>query len=254
MANKLFEKYDREHITDDILQKASQLFSKNYGVWGKEAAKVIGPFAKEGSPVKMSKDRLRTQCLPSSADCSYVRVLVDGHLAGNAFACRWIYKDKVVCWITQLVVDRDYRERGLALGLLQMLKQDDDGIYGLVSSHAAACLAATKVFGNGIAAVNLDFIREHGEAIMKASPVSYIKDAKPTGNLFNPKAADGTVSCLNTSFFVDHTEPLEALEGIREQMDWPLGELIDGHEFLVIVEARRRARSKFRSKSLSPAA
>ncbi len=89
---------------------------------------------------------------------------------------------------------------------------------------------------------------------MNASPISYIKDAKPTGNLFNPEAADGTVSCVNTSFFVDHTEPLEALECVREEMDWPLGEVIDGHEFLLILEARRRARSKSRSKSLSPAA
>jgi len=48
MESKLFQKYDRDHITDDILQEASQLFSKNYGVWGKEAARVIGPSAKEG--------------------------------------------------------------------------------------------------------------------------------------------------------------------------------------------------------------
>src|SRR5437762_12452253 len=96
----------------------------------------------------MSKDRLRTQYLPSGAECSYVRVIVDGHLAGNAFACRWTYEGKVICWVTQLVVDRDYRERGLALGLLNDLKQDDDDIYGLVSSHPAACLAAAKVFGS----------------------------------------------------------------------------------------------------------
>ena len=73
---------------------------------------------------------------------------MDGHLAGNVFACRWTYKDRVVCWITQLVVDRRYRERGLALDLLNQLKQDGDGIYGLVSSHPVACLAATKAFGS----------------------------------------------------------------------------------------------------------
>jgi hypothetical protein len=95
----------------------------------------------------MSKDRLRAQCLPPGAECSYVTVTVDGHLAGNAFACRWKCNAQNICWVTQLVVDRNYRERGLAVGLLTELKLDDDDIYGLVSSHPAACLAAAKAFG-----------------------------------------------------------------------------------------------------------
>jgi hypothetical protein len=75
-------------------------------------------------------------------------VIVDDCLAGNAFACRWMYNGKCVCWITQLVVHRDYRERGLAVGLLNGLRASDDDIYGLVSSYPAACLAAAKVFGS----------------------------------------------------------------------------------------------------------
>jgi hypothetical protein len=74
-------------------------------------------------------------------------VIVDGQLAGNAFACQWMANDKAVCWITQLVVDRDFRELGLAKGLLSQLKQPDIDLYGLMSSHPAACLAAAKAFG-----------------------------------------------------------------------------------------------------------
>jgi hypothetical protein len=98
--------------------------------------------------VRLSKNRLRAQCLPDNATCSYVRVTVEDRLAGNAFACRWSYKDKIVCWVTQLVVHNDFRERGLAVGLLNLLRQDDDAIYGLMSSHPAACLAAAKAFGS----------------------------------------------------------------------------------------------------------
>jgi len=101
-----------------------------------------------GSRVKLSKTRLRAQYLPDDASCSYVRVSVDDRLAGNAFACRWSYKDKIVCWVTQLVVHSDFRERGLAAGLLNQLRHDDDSIYGLMSSHPAACLAAAKAFGS----------------------------------------------------------------------------------------------------------
>jgi hypothetical protein len=80
----------------------------------------------------MAKDRLRAQCLPKDTTCSFVRVTADSCLAGNAFACRWTYNNRTVCWITQLVVHRDYRECGLAVGLLNELKNDDD-IYGLAS-------------------------------------------------------------------------------------------------------------------------
>ncbi|MCJ1367446.1 hypothetical protein MMC16_006579 [Acarospora aff. strigata] len=188
MEKKLFEKYERDQITDDILREASQLFSKNYGIWGKEAARVVGPFAKE--------------------------------------------------------VGRKYRERGLAVDLLNQLRRDDDCIYGIASSHAAACLAAARAFGSGIEAIQLGFICEHAAAILKASPIGYIKDAKVRGELFNPEVTHGTVSSVDTNYICDHTEPLEALENVREVMDWPLGELIEGYEFLVILEARRLVRPK----------
>lgn len=96
----------------------------------------------------MSKDMLRAGYLPMNAACSYVKVTVDGCLAGNALACRWSYQNKSVCWITQLVVHRDYRERGIAVGLLNELRQEQDDIYGVIGSHAAACLATAKAFGS----------------------------------------------------------------------------------------------------------
>jgi hypothetical protein len=44
MAKKIYEKYEAGQITDRGLQQASQLFSENYGIWGKEAeARVPSP-------------------------------------------------------------------------------------------------------------------------------------------------------------------------------------------------------------------
>jgi hypothetical protein len=59
----------------------------------------------------------------------------------------------------------------------------------------------------------------------------------------------GVVSSVYTKFFVDHTEPLEALAWVREGLEWPLGELFDGYEFLLMMEVRRRDRSRSRSVS-----
>jgi len=151
------------------------------------------------------------------------------------------------------------------MGLLNQLRHDDDDIYSLMSSHPAACLAAAKAFGSkrisisvvnptlnitgSISTVRLDFIKAHAEKIMKASPIRYVKDAKLRGSLFNSEDASGLVSSVDTGFWVDHTEPLEALAWAQEIVDWPLGELHDGHEFLLVLEARRRTRSRSRSTS-----
>jgi hypothetical protein len=163
MAKQVFERFNGTELTDRMLEEAAQLFNENYGIWGVNPTNP-GPAPKPGklgsptlnfvtdvrlgSPVKLSKSRLRAQYLPDHATSSYVRVTVEDRLAGNAFACRWSYKNTNVCWVTQLVVHSDFRERGLAAGLLNQLRQDDDGIYGLMSSHPAACLAAAKAFGS----------------------------------------------------------------------------------------------------------
>lgn len=217
--------------------------------------------------MKLSKGRLRAQCLLEDVECSYVKVTVEDHLAGNAFACRWKVKDKTVCWITQLVVHGDYRERGLAVGLLNCLRRDDDNIYGLMSSHPAACLAAAKAFGSkrhtnpfydnfgihcllgSINSVATSFIRDNASSVMKQSPIDYVRNAVLRGNLFESDDTSGVISSVCTNFFVDHAEPLEALYWVRRGLSWPLGELLDGHEFLLMIEPRLRRR--FRSRSAS---
>jgi len=243
MDTKIYQGFNGDEVTDKMLEEASKLFSENYGVWGEHAAQLMGKFAKAGSPVRLSKERLRKEYLPSGIS-SYVRVSVNGHLAGNAFACRWSVAGRTICWITQLVVHRDYRERGLASGLLNEIKLDGDDVYGVMSSHPAACLAASKAFGSSINTVSLEFMKDNAESIMRASPVGYVRDAKLRGSLFDSKDARGLVCSVDSGFFVDHEEPLEALAYVRESMDWPLGELLDGHEFILILEARRRSRSR----------
>ncbi|OCK74578.1 hypothetical protein K432DRAFT_469111 [Lepidopterella palustris CBS 459.81] len=217
MKKKVYEGFSSDEVTDEMLEEASKLFSEKYGVWS--------------SHVRLSKERLRNEYDPSGIS-SYVRVSVNGHFAGNAFACRWIVDDRTVCWITQLVVHHDCRERGLATGLLNEIKLDGDDVYGVMSSHPAACLAASKAFGN------------NAESIMKASPVGHVQDAKLRGRLFDSTDTSGLVSSVDTGFFVNHEEPLEALAWVRELMEWPFGELLDGHEFVLILQARRRFRSR----------
>lgn len=217
--------------------------------------------------MKMSPARLRSQCLPDNAKTFYVQVTVDGVLAGNVFACRWDYEGRQVCWITQLVVHGDYREQHIATTLLSALMDPDDDAYGIMSSHPAACKALAKaiggtwhcdIFGTGLtnhedfrfADVSLDFAQAHAAGVMAASPVEYIKAAKLRGSLFDSSDTSGLVSGVDTGFYVDHEEPLQALTWMMEHGSWPLGDLPEGHEFLFLVEMSGRRRS--RSASCKP--
>jgi hypothetical protein len=94
-------------------------------------------------------------------------------------------------------------------------------------------------------------MKENAEAIMKASPIHYIQVAKLRGKLFNPHDDSGLISSVDTGFYVDHEEPLDALLWVRDSIEWPLGELWDGHEFILIIQASRRSRSRSRSTGRS---
>jgi hypothetical protein len=65
--------------------------------------------------------------------------------------------------------------------------------------------------------------------------VDYIKTMELRGSLFEDNCTTGAISSVFTNFYVDHTEPLEALKRFKENTGWVLGELFDGHEFLVIL-------------------
>lgn len=88
--------------------------------------------------------------------------------------------------------------------------------------------------------LDLDFIKAHAEMIIDTSPVSYLKNARLHGSLFQDGIDGGAVCSVNTEFFVDHDEPLQTLKRWEERQDmaWPLGELAEGHEFLCIVPSK----------------
>ena len=70
--------------------------------------------------------------------------------------------------------------------------------------------------------------------IFNVTPVEYLRDIKLRGSLFGDDSS-GAVSCVYTEFYVDHKEPLEALNIFRSRNRWCLGELLDGHEFLILL-------------------
>ncbi|KAL1837558.1 hypothetical protein VTK73DRAFT_4658 [Phialemonium thermophilum] len=70
---------------------------------------------------------------------------------------------------------------------------------------------------------------------MRASPIRYVREATLRGTLFDRQDHSGLVSGVDTGFFVDHEEPRQALERVRKCWHWPLGDLPEGHEYLLVL-------------------
>ncbi|KAK7408898.1 hypothetical protein QQX98_008902 [Neonectria punicea] len=240
--SQLYETFPRDDLTDEMIADAARLFTENYGVWG-------GDSRLRGKRVTLTAKRLREEYLPEDGECRYTRVTSDGKLVGNAFTSRWNWNGKRVCWVTQLVVHRDHRGKGIASILLKMSMVESDDVYGIMSSHPYACMAAATMFGTSIENVSLDFIREHSDVILKASPIQYVKEAAVSGTLFDANDSTGLISGVNTKFLVDHEEPLDALRQVRSSRRWPLGGLAEGYEYLLVVPAKlRRSKASLASK------
>ena len=88
--------------------------------------------------------------------------------------------------------------------------------------------------GASIYDVDLDFISRNAKKVLEASNIGYLKAAKLWGSIFQAGGDTGAVSSVFTEFYVDHDEPLEALDRFKARSQWRLGELLDGHEYLVL--------------------
>jgi hypothetical protein len=121
--------------------------------------------------------------------------------------------------------------------LIKLCENEKDDRFGILSSYPFAIMAALRAFGRGVEKVDLSIAKADATKTMDTSPVEYVRTAKLRGSLFDDNTADGTVSCADTNFFVDHTEPLEALAAVHAKgTSWPFGDLPEGFEFLVFVD------------------
>lgn len=142
-----------------------------------------------------------------------------------------------------------------------MLKQqhhpwvDDVTIMGIASSHPAACNSLCNLFSKisfrvpskfaehpaadgSIRDVELPFITLHAAAALRCSPIPYLSAAPPCGAL---AGTPGGSYSADTSFFVDHAEPQEILQTYNKDNKWAFGELLDGHEFVVLIPVPGRS-------------
>jgi GNAT superfamily N-acetyltransferase len=220
-----------ESINEDLLEKCAKLFSTNYGIWGEKGVK-------PGKPVTLSASRLKSQYLFNPRTCSVVTAMTykSDELVGHAFVCRFPFLDGnksfwsfshragVAAWVTQLVVRKDMRSKGIATELFAKVWTKDNIAWGLVTSHPHAVRALERATGKVCVP---QIMSKHAETLMKASEIPYIQNCKVT--------ITGTQSIIHSNFFVDHKEVNEFL---KNEENWRLGALEEGDEFFALVASR----------------
>ncbi|THH04297.1 hypothetical protein EW146_g10212 [Bondarzewia mesenterica] len=205
-SSLIYIAHDGNEINDALLDRCAKLFSNNYGIWGQSPTATQGPKPGSSPPTFTYPMRL-----------TRMQAVGLGCLAAG-------FTSRRVDWVTQLVVSVTARKRYIATSLLQMLKLHPifHGItaIGLVSSHPSACHALSNYTDFSIHSVDMSFCQQNAKSILEASPVDYVS----TWSFMAPYSRT--------------IEPLEALAAYRARGKWLLGELLDGHEFLIILPAQ----------------
>lgn len=116
-------------LSDEQLEKCAALFSENYGNYSLRSQ--IRP----GENVRMGVAYYRNNYVREDYSAALAQ---DGEkIVGQAFYIRKSYADSgIMTWIVQLVVDRDYRQKGIASTLLHSIWGfSDDYAWGLASAN-----------------------------------------------------------------------------------------------------------------------
>jgi hypothetical protein len=152
-------------------------------------------------------------------------------------------------WISQLVVHHDHRGQGYASTLLRALINSQNPLaVGIASSHPHGILALKRAARS---LFDQDFIKAHVTHILGICNVTYLANKSLVGTVFQtiPNIDERTPKALiNSEFHIDHREPLEALSNLPIDVQWPLGPLLEGHEFIVVFEVGKNRREHRRKR------
>ncbi|KAI5845292.1 hypothetical protein DFP73DRAFT_513051 [Morchella snyderi] len=231
-------------ITDDVLAECVKLFNANFDTCGNLSKNQRNKDV-PGSVLRTNVKNLRANCV-SCEETTLVRIYVQDKLVGYAFGTRWPLneRDGDVCWITQVVVDRNYRGVGLATTLLSKFKTSTDVLYGIMSQHPAAIMALKRaVLGTGISYHDLSYTQAYAREVLQKSIIEAHKDVVLRGTLFHEIACnpgdDGIVCCVETNLMLTHDDALSALRYLEQRgKSWDFGQLHNGLGFIALIENR----------------
>jgi 2-polyprenyl-3-methyl-5-hydroxy-6-metoxy-1,4-benzoquinol methylase/GNAT superfamily N-acetyltransferase len=214
-----FEWIKSDDISSENLQECATLFSEHYGVWGPNGSRPAG------QPVKMSLATI-AKYFDSSYD-TWVALAYDrDKLVGYALATKGVITGKgVISWITQLVVDKSYRNQKIATKILNSIWGfSDHYAWGIATSSPYAVRALEKATRRRCTPQT---VQANFQALSSFfSEVFYLKDC--------PTRVNEGESVIDSKFHVDHDHVQAQLDKVSEHQSWDLGPIGEGEEWLAV--------------------
>ena len=205
-----------------LLEECSRLYSEHYGKWSDTHADI----GRRGKAVQLSAKQLAIWLRAKHSSIYLARH--NKQLIGYAIALRIQVPQnkKIIAWITQLVVHRDFRQSGVAKRLLYSVWGfSNDYAWGLISASPYAVRALEKATRRRC---DTKTIKSELQTLLQAGQknVHYIQGMPEY--LVNSHTAR-----INTNFYVDHSDVDLMIEQVTAGgTPWVLGDLVEGWEWI----------------------
>lgn len=201
-------------LTEPEIKMCSDLFSQNYGEWGKD-----DPEKRKGKKISLGVKYYKDNML--KADHYVSLAYYDEKIIGQAFYIRKKFEnEECMSWVLQLVVSYGYRKIGIGKRLLYSIWGfSGDEAWGLATSNPYTVKtlesATFREVCPKVIRDNLDKVKKIGKE------VPYINSYNV--NLYN--------SVVDTEFYIDSSDTKNKIKNAYGH-NWKLGELPPGNEWL----------------------
>jgi 2-polyprenyl-3-methyl-5-hydroxy-6-metoxy-1,4-benzoquinol methylase/GNAT superfamily N-acetyltransferase len=225
LADDLTEEYKyetTEQPTEKLLCEMSSLYSEHYGMWGEKA-----PDPLRGKKIKLSPVKIQEYVASGAARVVYAHHLPDNSLIGYVIAVQVKSSELggIITWVTQLVIHREHRKKGVGRSLLYtVLGFSSHCAWGLLSSSPYAVRALEKATRRRCVPAR---IQKSKAQIMEVGleHVLYIDQNTEV-------KIDAENSKVDTKFWVDTSESQRMILNVTtEEIPWIMGSLDDGWEW-----------------------
>lgn len=203
----------------DLLQACSDLYSKHYGVWSSNNTKL------PTERIRLSPDRIKKWLALPGAKIYYAKL--DNRLIGYSIAT--IEKAKnygLIAWVTQLVVHKEYRHKGIGKNLLfSIWRFSNNFAWGILTSSPYAIRALEKATRRRCVPKR---IKKNSRMLINFG----IKNVSYLGEGMDIKISDAD-AMVNTCFYADHSQLDEMIKNVTsEKTPWLFSQLDEGWEWI----------------------
>ncbi|KYQ93325.1 hypothetical protein DLAC_05993 [Tieghemostelium lacteum] len=225
MESYKYEVLNHNEITLNRLNEISELFTNSYAVWGKETGD------KYMKKIRFSPLGIQENCLYDNT-CKAALAYDGNKLIGHSLFTTIPNENNSsatgnndVIFISQLVVDKDYRAKNISKELIRKSISDTWSAIGIVTAHPYSVKSLEKTVGIDC---DMKLIAKYARDLVYRCTIPFIKNSA--------LECTETQSLINTNFPADHSEVLEILKTLVNNRKWNLNpNLPESYEFFAFV-------------------